>query len=310
MSMAASRIYRRYNINDVDHRAALLLMLKQRLTTLLDAIPAAQAGDTRSVHQARVATRRLREALPVLRTSVDPAALLRLRRQVRKMTRALGPVRELDVALQHLDELAGRNLISPRALGRVRQSIARERLARRREMLSAITPGKLERLRQRLTHVSSGPEAPQSGAAVEEATAQVAKRATRLASAIERAGGLYLPDRLHAVRVAAKKLRYAMEIQRELKRSRGTARVTQLKRLQDLLGRMHDSEILIDRTRQVQAELAVSDRKLTLELDTIIRTLEAECRADHATYMRRRPAILKLCQTLSLEERGASSAVA
>ena len=70
---------------------------------MLDAMPAAQAGDTRSVHQARVATRRLREALPVLRSSVNQSALSRVRRQVRKMTRALGPVRELDVSLLHLD---------------------------------------------------------------------------------------------------------------------------------------------------------------------------------------------------------------
>ena len=291
----------------MDHRAALLVLLKQRLTTMLDAMPAAQAGDTRSVHQARVATRRLREALPVLRASLNDTALTRVQRQVRQMTRALGPVRELDVSLAHLDELAQRNLVSARALGRVRQALARERLARRRDMLAAITPGKLERLRQRLGQVSSGPEAPQSVATLEEARRQVAKRATRLAAATERAGSLYLADRLHAVRVAAKKLRYAMEIERELKRSRSTARVTQLKRLQDLLGRMHDFEILIDRTRQVQAAHAGTDRKLTLELDTLVRTLEAECRRDHAIYMRRRASILKLCETLSADEPSASA---
>ena len=286
------------------------MLLKQRLTTMLDAMPAAQAGDTRSVHQARVATRRLREALPVLRASVDSTALSRVQRQVRKMTRALGPVRELDVSLAHLDELAAQDLVSPRALGRVRHALARERLARRRDMLSAITPGKLERLRQRLGQVSSGPEATQTVATLDEARRQVAKRACRLAVAAERAGGLYLADRLHAVRVATKKLRYALEIERELKRSKSTARATQLKRLQDLLGRMHDFEILIDRTRQVQAESAGSDRKLTLELDTLVRTLEAECRKDHATYMRRRPSLLKLCETLSSDEKTTASAVA
>jgi CHAD domain-containing protein len=294
----------------VDHRAALLLLLEQRLTTLLDAIPAAQAGDMRSVHQARVATRRLREALPVLRASVDPGALTRVRRQVRKMTRALGPVRELDVALAHLDELAGRGLVSPRALARVRQDLVRERLSRRRAMLSAITPGRLERLRQGLGHVSAEPEKPQISPAVHEAAMQVGKRAQRLAAAIDRAGSLYLPDRLHAVRVAAKKLRYTLEIACELKRSRSTARLAQLKRLQDLLGRMHDYEILIDRTRHVQGELAGSDRKLSTELDTLIRKLEAECRKDHAAYMRRRPSILKLCEAFTPGGDPAASAVA
>jgi CHAD domain-containing protein len=296
---------------NVDHRPALLLLLKQRLTALLDAMPAAQAGDMRSVHQARVATRRLREALPVLRTSLDDQALGRAERQVRKMTRALGPVRDLDVALAHVDELASHNVVSTSALSRLRQTIAREQFARRRELLAAITPGKMERLRQRLARAGeSGGEAPPPAAAIDESHAQVVRRARRLATAVERAGGLYLPDRLHAVRIAAKKVRYALEIERELKRSKGTARVTQLKRLQDLLGRMHDYEMLIDRTRQVQAEIAGSDRKLTAELDTIIRTLEAECRADHATYMRRRPAVLKLCHLLAGEDDFSSSAVA
>ncbi len=287
------------------------MLLTQRLTTLVDAMPAAQAGDMRSVHQARVATRRLRGALPVLRVSLNNQAIGRVRRQVRRMTRALGPVRELDVALAHLDAMAGRDIVSPRALTRVRQMIARERLARRREMLEAITPGKIEKLRERLGYVGRGPKAPGVAATIEAADEQVGRRARTLSAAIQLAGGLYLPDRLHAVRVAAKKLRYAMEVARELKRSHSTARIAQLKRLQDLLGQMHDFEILIDRTRQLQANVAGNDRSLSTELDPLIRTLEQECRQQHATYMRRRASILKLCDLLcAADETRSSPAVA
>jgi CHAD domain-containing protein len=282
----------------MDHRETFLLLLRHRLTTLMDAMPAATSGDVRSVHQARVATRRLREALPVLRTTVHGHALSRVRRRVRRMTRALGPVRELDVCLTHLDELADRNIVSSRALSRVRESVARERHDRRRAMLAAITPGKVEKLRQHLGHVASGPAAAHTATAIEESEQQVRRRAQGLDDAIQRAGSLYLPDRLHAVRVASKKLRYAMEVNRELKRGRGTARIQQLKRLQDLLGHMHDCEILIDRTRQVQADVAANDRQLATELDALVRTLEEECRQHHATYMRRRPSIARLCQQL------------
>ena len=294
----------------MDHRATLLVLLNQRLTTLVDAMPAAQAGDMRSVHQARVATRRLRETLPVLRVSVDGEELGRVRRQVRRMTRALGPVRELDVALAHLDELASQRILSPGALTRVRQTIARERFERRREMLAAITPGKIEKLRRRLGLVGRGPRPLETTATIVEAEHQVVRRTTNLTAAIERAGSLYLPDRLHAVRVAAKKLRYAMEVERELKRSRVTARITQLKRLQDLLGLMHDYEILIDRTRQLQADVAGSDRRLSGELDALIRTLEEECRQLHGTYMRRRTSIGLLCQRLRDEVESRTPAVA
>jgi CHAD domain-containing protein len=283
----------------MDSKAALLLLMNQRLATLIDAMPAAQAGDVRSVHQARVASRRLREALPVLRASVHQHRLGRVRRQVRRMTRALGPVRELDVALTHLDELANREIVSARALAYVRQEIARERLERRRELLAAITPGKIDKLRDDLGHVATGPETPRPAEAIEQAEHQVMRRAQKLAAAVQHAGGLYLPDRLHRVRVAAKKLRYAMEVDRELRRSRGTARIAQLKRLQDVLGLMHDFEMLIDHTRHVQALIAAQDRALAIELDAVVRTLEEECRVQHATYMRRRTSILKLCDALT-----------
>jgi CHAD domain-containing protein len=285
-------------MSSVDHRATLLLILKQRLNSLVEAMPAAQAGDSRSVHQARVATRRLREALPVLRSSMDAQALRTVRQQVRQITRALGPVRELDVALQHLEEVGTSRAVSRRAVARVRQAITRERTARRRDLLASISPGKIEKLRQRLGQASAAPAPPRSGAAIDEAHAQVARRADRLARAIHRAGGLYVPERLHAVRIAAKKLRYALEIERELQRSRSTARITQLKRLQDLLGRLHDFEVLIGLTRAVQTDLAATDRPLTQDLDRLVGLLEAECRRDHAAYMGRRASILKLCDTL------------
>lgn len=284
----------------MDDRSTLLVLLSQRLTSLIDAMPAAQAGDMRSVHQARVATRRLREALPVVSASVSKRSLGRVRRQVRQMTRALGPVRELDVALEHLDELGAGGAISPRALARVRQVVAQERLARRREMLDAITPGKIEKLRRRLGAVGTTDDPPLKAAAIEAAEQQVRRRAQRLTAGMEHASGLYLPDRLHAVRVATKKLRYALEIEHELKRSRGAGRIAQLKRLQDLLGRMHDFEMLIARTRQLQAEVAGSDRQLASELDQLIATLEQECRQLHGIYMRRRPSILKIAQLLGL----------
>jgi CHAD domain-containing protein len=284
----------------MDHRARLLVLLRQRLETLIEAMPAAQAGDVRSVHQARVATRRLREALPVLRKTLDAHALDRARHQVRRMTRALGPVRELDVSLQELEEFANRGVASGRAIAKVRQSVTQERLRRRADMLTAITPGKVDRLRRELTSVGSGPEVGGRPAAIRDAVQRVERRAVRLREAIEAAGSLYLADRLHTVRIAAKKLRYAMEIERELKRSRVTARIRQLKTLQDLLGRMHDLHVLAELTRAVQAEVAGNDRRLTEDLEVLINVIEEDARTEHGKYMRKRQAILKLIENPTL----------
>jgi CHAD domain-containing protein len=283
----------------MEHSALSVALLRQRLVSLLRAMPAAQAGDHVSVHLARVASRRLREALPLLGVRADADALDRADKRVRRITRALGPVRELDVTLLLLAELEKKGAAPARAIARVRAAVTEERQKRRREMLAEIKPSRLDKLRKRLVEVA----APASrlvvkGSALSEANAQAATRALRLRAAIERAGGIYLADRLHRVRVAAKKLRYALEIQRELTRSRSTAHLNRLKAQQDLLGRMHDLEILIEHARTMQAKLAPRDRRGMAELKTLIRVLEQECREGHAAYMRARPALLKLCDTV------------
>jgi CHAD domain-containing protein len=283
----------------MEHSALSVALLRQRLVSLLKAMPAAQAGDETSVHQARVASRRLRQALPLLGVRADADALDRAGRRVRRITRALGPVRELDVTLLLLTELEKKGAAPARAIARVRAAVTAERQKRRREMLAAIKPSKLNKLRKRLVQVAAPEKRHVSkGNALAEANAQAAARAVQLKAAIEHAGGIYLADRLHRVRVAAKKLRYALEIQRELTKSRSTAHVNRAKVQQDLLGRMHDFEILIDRARGVQGTLAPRDRRGMAELKTLIRVLEDECRAGHAAYMQARPALLKMCDQI------------
>jgi CHAD domain-containing protein len=169
-------------------------------------------------------------------------------------------------------------------------------------MLDEITPSRLDKLRKRLVRMA----APRSrstatGSALAEAQTQAVRRAGLLREAIDYAGGIYLADRLHRVRVAAKKLRYALEIQRELTHSRSSARLNRLKTQQDLLGRMHDLEILIDRARGVQEALPPANRRAMSELNKLIRVLENECREGHAAYMRARPALLKLCDAVQGE---------
>lgn len=285
----------------MEHSALSVALLRQRLVSLLTAMPAAQEGDETSVHQARVASRRLREALPVLGARAHRTALDRAEKRVKRITRALGPVRELDVTLMLLAELEGKGAAPKRAIARVRKAVVEERQMRRAEMLEEITPNRLDTLRKRLLEVASPAPAPATGVprnALHEAAAQSAQRAHALKYAIDQAGGIYLPDRLHRVRVQAKKLRYALEIQRELSKSRASAGLNRLKVEQDLLGRVHDLEILIDRARGVQSKLSPRDRIGMAELNRLIRVLEDECREGHATYMHSRPSLLKLCDSI------------
>jgi CHAD domain-containing protein len=193
--------------------ALSVALLRQRLGSLLRLMPAVQEGDVASVHQARVASRRLRSALPVIGVRADADALDRALRRVRRITRALGPVRELDVVLGLLDEFQTEDAATTRAIALVREAVQLERDVRRRDMLNEIRPARLDSLRKRLVGVAaSGQRRPVPRSGRDEAARQAAMRAIGLRTAITDAGGLYVSDRLHRVRVAAKKLRYALEI--------------------------------------------------------------------------------------------------
>ena len=108
------------------------------------------------------------------------------------------------------------------------------------------------------------------------------------------------PSGCTSVRIAAKKLRYAMEIERELKRSRITSRTRPLKALQEVLGHLHDLHVLSEQVRAVQAELGERDRRLAADLDGLVVAIEEDCRREHAGYIRRRATILKLCANPTL----------
>lgn len=283
------------------------LLIRQRLAALSQALPAAKAGDVTAIHQARVATRRLREALPLV---AKGSSGRKLAVTVRTVTRALGPVRELDVALLMLDELAGARDVGRGGLASLRHAIGDERRRLHRDMVRSLERTNLEKLTKRAIAAAKKrdrrvAEAPERGgpARIDVARRRAARRAQRLQEAMENAANIYLPDRLHEVRIAVKKLRYGMEVLRELSRSRAMARILALKRVQDLLGRMHDLEVLIARTRALQGSPNAPSLKLLAELDQLVRRLETECRQLHGQYIAARPSLAAICEhVISLPE--------
>ena len=278
------------------------LIIRQRLAALSRTLPGARKGDVQAVHQARVATRRLREALPLFARG---RAGKSLRKSVRKLTRVLGPVRELDVALLNLDQLRTSGELSEAAIGCLRQLVAEERQRLGSEMVKCICQYDLQKLQKKaIAAANRGPWTPgtRDPRRAAQAMGRAARRAVGLRAAMENAAGIYLPDRLHEVRIAVKKLRYALEIAQDLSGSRATARIRTLKRVQDLLGRMHDLEMLIARTRAIQSRAGAPDLKLSADLDRLVRRLENECRRLHVRYMNERKALRAICDYVTARD--------
>jgi len=303
-------------------RSNLLKHCLGRFTRVLSGV---ESGDERSLHRARVASRRLRELVPVLQ--LDSEATNKLSRRLRKVTKRLGTVRELDVMLALVDELQESQPVHHDALRRVRAAVAEAREDARKRLLDNLpaaemrrTAGKLSRVLDELRLAEEARSMRRHPVHAKTAAwaidARVTNRATRLAAAVQEAGAVYLPERLHVVRIAGKKLRYALELaiaagRNEEKmpaagvlKSRKSSLRT-LKRVQETLGRMHDMQVLIDHVRETQALLTPPSQTAWRELDALVIALDESCRRLHARYVRDRAPI----QTIIDRLRESTSAV-
>jgi len=252
-------------------------------------------GDGTGVHQARVASRRLREAVPVLATGVKGARAGRIRRKVRRLTRALGTFREADVTLALLDELATRNTLPRLALEEVRREVIDERDRRRTAMLKRLEQVNLTKLDRRLETMAEALQQADAEDWRKLLGTRLVKRAKALGVAVAEAGQMYAPERLHVVRITVKKLRYALEIAAETGARPAAAPVRALKRAQDLLGRLHDFQVLQTHVKAVQAK--PSQATLPPNLEVMARAIEDECRHLHGNYVALIPALNEVVDT-------------
>jgi CHAD domain-containing protein len=280
-------------------------LLRKHLDRFATAVNRAAKGDVRALHRTRVASRRLRELIPLLQG--DPDVARKLGRRLRKVTRRLGSIRELDVLLLLIDELRARREFSP-ALARVAITVSKERDDARGDLSAAMpfdearrTARRLARVLERLREAEQSISTHVSAEAWRWAIdARMAARAARLTATMTDAGAVYLPDRLHAVRIALKKLRYSVELATEAAGQRPSADLRTLKRSQDALGRLHDLQVLIDRVRQIQASLVPPSVSVWHGLDRLVTALENDCRRLHARYMRQRPRLGAIAARLSV----------
>lgn len=252
---------------------------------LAAAAPAALAGDATGVHQARVASRRLREVVPVL--AADPTLERAARRAIRTITRALGPVRELDVSRQWYASIAPATPLGAGARAALERALVTARAAAMRAAVRALTPARLQAVWTSLDVLaaSAGPSRPEIVAVV---GGRIARRAAGLEAAVATLGTLYSAERLHAVRIAVKQLRYALEVAGELRTRATAADRRALRAAQDLLGQAHDLHVLGGLVRRAGARVVSRSRTAARDLRRLSRDIESRCRALHGTFLGQR----------------------
>jgi len=273
-------------------------LLQKRLDQFTRMLHGLGEGDVRALHRTRVASRRLREMLPVLQLRPDLAE--RLGRRLRKVTERLGAVRELDVLAALVVELQDSGRYDSQVLRRVASFIADERVRGRARLGAKLPTRELDRIARKLEKVGGDLRDRKPSRGWQWAVdARVSRRAETLTAALDAAGSIYLPERLHDVRIALKKLRYAVEVAGDAAGVRSSPDIRTLKRNQDVLGRLHDVQVLVERIHRMQSALAQPDLTTWHKIDTLVASLENDCRRLHAKFMRQRSGIRAICERVS-----------
>ena len=113
-------------------------LLQQQVSSLLGHTDAVMDGAVEGVHAARIATRRIRELLPLTAEWHRPGVVERLHHRFRAVGRALGRVRDADIRIQLLTLLEPRiPSVAPLVVG-VRQQQQRRRLELMRELIKRL----------------------------------------------------------------------------------------------------------------------------------------------------------------------------
>jgi len=222
------------------HRA-----LEPRVGRLLELIgPEGWWEDPEALHQARVASRRVRATLRLLDPDLYPG-LKRQQKRLEGFTELLGGIREMDVHNLILEEL-GPDLPGPTgwaALEHVLELVEARRTKARRGL-----PVRLEELELgKVAALLPEPELPYPFHALEPAEAAwncLAPHIEAITTLVPEQQQEEDPEALHQLRIHAKKLRYALEILAPAFPLGAEGPLKELKALQTVLGHYHDYAVL------------------------------------------------------------------
>jgi CHAD domain-containing protein len=242
-------------------------------------------GDSESIHQARIATRRVRAALKMM--DRDDTERLEL---CRRLGRMLGTIRELDITHEVFRTLSTRVYTASYAIAAARRIVERDQQQARRRFAKALDHLELQpllSLRERPWITAASLWKDWRRRIVSETLA----RQRALCDAMEHAPAVYMPNRVHRARIATKKLRYTLEVTQATGISVHTTVMRDLRKIQDLLGRVHD----IDVARRVVQRLDGTDKPIAAEVPLLDAVLAADCAALHEKYLGRRERIRAAC---------------
>jgi CHAD domain-containing protein len=265
-------------------------LLREQVATLESYLSAVRDGAPEGIHQARVATRRIRELLPLTAEGRRSDTADELAGEFRAVGRSLGAVRDADVQTELLRSLETRIPGAAPALVLLRQRHERQRLALMRALIKEFERVELDRLLESVQHGVVRSLRHSAAGWDRRLRRAIAERAAGAREAIVHATGVYFPKRAHKARIAIKKFRYATEIAAAAGLWNAREIIRELKKGQELLGRVHDRQELLDRLPANAAAYPEGTDHEQVEL--VAQVVEAEAHDLHTRYLARRQGLL------------------
>jgi CHAD domain-containing protein len=241
---------------------AAAVLVSARVKKARKKVAEAKKGDVDGVHDLRVAIRKIRAVLSVLREAIsDGDSLKKADRRLSRLFSALGDVRDHDVMVARVTTLAKGRKLQGKGLDVLMKELDARRKRARKSMLAIMKEDDPEDLLDgvgrrvaRLGAKMAPDDEDDHRALVRHFASSVILRRFETVLAFE----LELPasvDVLHRLRVAIKKLRYAIDFFSEaLGEAKAEAIDGPLQHAQDQLGDLHDHHVARELVSEIERE--------------------------------------------------------
>jgi CHAD domain-containing protein len=238
-----------YSAGEAVHHA--LIKSIERVIQFRNVTPA--DDDSKGIHQARVATRELRSNLKTFSALFDSEWVYALRAELRVAGQRLGAVRDSEVLLQRLQS-AARKLDKPGSAAPLWTLLEEEIAERRTALLDMLRSAEYHMMeRQLVDAVQTPPLTAKADAPAVGVLPDLVDQCWRRLKSCHRSFDNRPDDtQLHALRIEAKRVRYAAEASAEACGKPAAKLGSRAADLQDVLGDLHDSIIAAHWLRKVQ----------------------------------------------------------
>lgn len=210
-------------------------------------LPVARLGeDPEGVHQSRVSLRRLRSDLRTFGPLLDPSHVERLTPELRWLGDRLGEVRDADVRLEVVSDVAHESSLAAERTAPLFEVLEKQRRRAHINLARALDSGRCARLLDQIIEIAQDPPtAPQADDPADENLPRLVIRPWRkLRRAVSDLGKAPSDAALHRIRIKAKRCRYAAEAVVPVSGRPARQLSKSMKQVQDSLGDLNDAIII------------------------------------------------------------------